>query len=237
MYSDLSWTWPIISPPEHYVKETNIFSNIIQELCEAKRLLHIGCGGGHNDFTFKKYFKVTGVDISKNMLVLAKKLNPEVNYQTGDMRTVRLEKQFDAVAILDSINYMTTELDLRKAFQTAFEHLKKGGVFITYVEERKEYFENRTRVSDHNKEKTNITFIENMYDPDPHDNSYENTFVYIIRRNGKLSVETDLHISGLFGLDTWKKLLNETGFEIKEIKFKPDSPNYLECPLLICTKI
>lgn len=236
LYSDLSWTWPIISPPEHYVKETEFFSRIMKERNGAKTLLHLGCGGGHNDFTFKKYFEVTGVDLSRKMLTLAKKLNPNVQYSLGDMRTVRLEKQFDAVAILDSINYMASEEDLISAFQTAFTHLKTGGIFITYVEETKESFRSRTRVSTHKKGRTEITFIENAYDPNPEDDKYENTFVYLIRRNGRLSIETDLHVDGLFRLIIWKKLLNKTGFRVKQVEFKPDNPNYQKCPLFVCTK-
>jgi SAM-dependent methyltransferase len=86
LYSDLAWTWPIISPVEDYIEETELFGKLIKEhsTIEVKTLLHLGCGGGHNDYTFKKHFKVTSVDISEDMLALAKKLNPEVNYQYGD---------------------------------------------------------------------------------------------------------------------------------------------------------
>ena len=47
------------------------------------------------------------------------------------MRTVRLGRTFDAVLIHDAIGYMTTEADLRAAFETAETHLRPGGVFIT----------------------------------------------------------------------------------------------------------
>ena len=69
LYNDLVWIWPIISPHEDYVEESNLFSTVIKEhsQIEVKTLLHLGCGGGHNDFTFKKYFKVTGIDLSKNI--------------------------------------------------------------------------------------------------------------------------------------------------------------------------
>jgi CRISPR/Cas system CSM-associated protein Csm5 (group 7 of RAMP superfamily) len=61
LYSDLAWTWSIISPVEDYIEETELFSKLIREhsKIEVKTLLHLGCGGGHNDYTFKKDFKVT----------------------------------------------------------------------------------------------------------------------------------------------------------------------------------
>ena len=95
LYNDLAWTWPIISPVKDYIEETELFSKLIREYSkvEVKTLFHLGCGGGHNDHTFKKHFKITSADISEDMLTLAKKLNPEVNYRYGDMRTVRLEER------------------------------------------------------------------------------------------------------------------------------------------------
>ena len=100
LYGDMAWTWPIISPPEDYTKESEEFTQVIQEYSniEVRTLLHLGCGGGHNDYTLKKHFEVTGVDLSTSMINLAKKLNPEVNYFAGDMRSVRLGKLFDAVS-------------------------------------------------------------------------------------------------------------------------------------------
>ena len=210
LYSDLVWTWPIISPPGDYVPDTEFFSKIIKEYSktEPKTLLHLGCGGGHNDFTFKRYFEVIGVDISEGMLGLARKLNPEVKYNYGDMRTVRLGERFDAVAILDSINAMTTEEDLRSAFVTAYEHLRPGGIMLTIVEQLGDQFQqNTTMCTTHTSGDVEITFIQNYYDPDPSDNSYEGTFVFLIRRGGKLEIHTDHQLAGIFPLETRKRLL------------------------------
>ena len=156
LYSDLAWTWPIISPPEHYVEEAREFCEAIRRNAqiEAKSLLDLGCGGGHNDYTLKNEFEVTGVDISANMLALARRLNPE------------------------------------------------------------------------------ITFIENTYDPDPADTTFESTFVYLIRREGQLDIETDHHLCGIFPLETWRNLLTGVGFEVKQVDFKEGN-----CPLFVCLKL
>ncbi|GAK57949.1 methyltransferase type 11 [Candidatus Vecturithrix granuli] len=82
LYHDLAWIWPIMSPPEEYVQETEWISRIIRQYAEigVKTILHLGCGGGHIDLTLKKHFQVTGVDLSDEMLALARVLNPEVTY-------------------------------------------------------------------------------------------------------------------------------------------------------------
>lgn len=240
LYGDLAWIWPIISPPEHYIEETEGFCKVIREhsQIEVKTLLHMGCGGGHNDYTLKKQFEVTGVDVSAPMLALARRLNPEVTYSVGDMRTVYLRKTFDAVTILDSINYMLTVEDLRAAFVTAFKHLKPGGVFLTLVEEAPERFkQNRTQCSTHAQGDIEITYIENIYDPDPTDTTYETTFVYLIRRGGRLEIETDHHLCGIFRLETWLSLLKEVGFEVEQMDFRPSGLHGEGYPMLVCIKL
>jgi len=223
LYDDLAWTWPIISPPQDYVEEAELFARVIREHAkiEVRTLLDLGCGGGHNDYTLKKHFQITGIDISEAMLGLARKLNPEVTYLVGDMRSARLERVFDAVMLHDSINYMTTVQDLRAAFVTAFTHLKPGGVLVTFVEQTPERFEqNKTTFDVRARDDVEITFIENWYDPDPSDTTYENTFIYLIRRKGQLEIHTDRHLGGIFPLETWLTLLNEIGFEVRQTKFE-----------------
>ncbi len=233
LYSDLAWAWPLLSQAEDYSREAEVFARHIRQRARipVRTLLHLGCGGGELDLTFKKYFNVSGVDVSQPMLDLAGQLNPEVDYFLGDMRTVRLGRTFDAVVIADSINYMLGEEDLRSALQTAFAHLAPGGVFCTYVAVNSQNFrQNDTRVSDHSGEGMEITFIENRFDPDPQDTTYENTFVYLIRRQqnqGQLEIETDRHLGGLFNLDTWSHCLAETGFEVHQTRLGEDVPFFV----------
>ena len=182
--------------------------------------------------TLKKHFEVTGSDISADMLRLARKLNPEVEYVRGDMRTARLGRLFDAVIIADSITYMRTESDLEAAFRTAHRHLKSGGVFCTYAEQTADRFEqNKTEVSMRRRGDAEVVFIENSFDPDPGDTTCEFTFVYIIRRGGKLMIETDRHIGGLFNLATWLRSLRRVGFRIKQRRYPGEN-----IPTFVCAK-
>jgi hypothetical protein len=48
LHKDLSWLWPIISPPESYGEEGDFFVGKIGELGgKIKTILKLGCGGGH----------------------------------------------------------------------------------------------------------------------------------------------------------------------------------------------
>ena len=240
LYNDLAWLWPVISPPDEYLEETGTFSKMIKEHCkiESKTLLHLGCGGGHHDYGFKQHFEVTGLDISDSMLKLAAKLNPEVTYHKDDMRTARLDKTFDAVTTIDSINYMLSEKELREVFQTAFTHLNPGGVFLTLVEYYTGQFTQHSVTSSvHVHDGIEVTCIENDYDPDPRDTTFETTYIYLIRRKGELEILTDRHLSGIFKLETWRKLLQKMGFQVIEVEFKPPAGAQKEYyPIFICNK-
>jgi SAM-dependent methyltransferase len=233
MYADLAWTWPLMGGPAESIEEAGEFVAAIRQhsRIDARTLLHLGCGGGHLDMTLKQHFAVTSVDLSDAMLALARRLNPEVAYLPGDMRSARLGQTFDAVMIADSIDYMLSVDDLRAAFETAFAHLKPGGVFCTYAEVTQERFQqNWTKCSTYHHDDLDIAFVHNNYDPDPADTTHESTFVWLIRRSGKLEIETDRHLGGIFPLQTWLDLLQDVGFDVTLIE-----PQF-EAPMFVCVK-
>ena len=61
------------------------------------------------------------------MLEVSRELNPECEHICGDMREVRLGRQFGAVFVHDAVMYMTTERDLQKTIETAYVYCVPGG--------------------------------------------------------------------------------------------------------------
>ncbi|MBN2227161.1 MAG: methyltransferase domain-containing protein [candidate division Zixibacteria bacterium] len=223
LYKDLAWTWPlIISPPEEYIEEGEDFIDKIFQYARipTQTVLNLGCGGGHIDWVLKREFTITGIDINEPILEQARKLNPDVTYQVGDMRTVRLDDRFDAVVLHDAIAYMQSREELRAALATAYEHLKPGGLMITYCEEWPGHFEqNRSKIRTVSLDDLDVTVLENYYDPDPSDCLYDLTFVYLFRRDGKLDIQTDRHVLGMFPPDVWREIIKDVGYELIEDRF------------------
>lgn len=216
-YGDLAWTESIITSPGDYADETEFYINIIKENSEieTKTLLHLGCGAGGNDYIFKKHFKVTGVDISEEMLGIAREINPEVTYLHGDMRNIDLKACFDAVAIPDSIDYMATLPELELTIGAASKHLKPGGVLLIVAKTREEFRENNFCYTGA-KDDVEITIFENNYIPKTDRSTYEATLVYLIRKQCKLSIHTDCHILGLFSQTEWLSLIKGAGLEVMQ---------------------
>ncbi len=227
LYSDLAWTWPIISPPSHYRDEARQFWGYLRTTASGpvREVLHLGCGGGHVDSQLKEHVGITGIDLSPTMLRLARRLNPEVTYRRGDMRSVDLGRTFDGALISDAVSYMRTPRDLTRAFRTAYRHLRPGGAFVTYAEHFRDTLEqNFTRMNRGRQGRDEVVFVENLYDRDPTDTELEATFIYLIRRSGRLRVETDRHILGLFPESSWRRALRDAGFEIVHAGPDPTAP-------------
>lgn len=214
-YNDLAWTEDLLADPTEYEYEAESYINLIHKSTKNQlhTMLHLGSGAGGYDRYFKRHFTVTGVDLSMGMLNKARIAHPEIEYHEGDMRTVRLDRQFDIVAIPDSIDYMVSKNDLRQAIQTCVHHLKPGGVLLI-VAKTKETFKHNNFAYEGSKDDIQVTLLENNYINPFRYNTYETTFVYLIRWHGKLSIQTESQILGLFPLTTWENLFNEFGLKM-----------------------
>ena len=237
LYTDLAWLWPMwgdaATEYAHYCQHV---TSLIRRYAKrpAVTLLDIGCGGGKNILNLKQEFNVTGVDLSSAMLEQAKNLNPECTFLQGDMRTCRLDKAFDAVLMDDAISHMNCRADFVAAFGTAYVHLKPGGVLVATPDVTIERFQqNKTTATQATRDGLEVVFVENVYDPDPADDQYEATLLYLIRNQGRLRIETDHWTLGLFSLDTWRSVLCETGFEVHESLYNPGEDEYT---VFVCVK-
>ena len=227
MYGELASWFHLITAPADYEEEATFYSQTLIDACAAppKTVLELGSGGGNNASHMKARFQMTLVDLSPGMLGLSRSLNPECEHIEGDMRTVRLGREFDAVFVHDAVAYMTTEDDLRAAIETAFAHCRPGGAALFVPDHIRETFRPATSSGGHDgsgDDKRSLRYLEWTYDPDPDDTTYITDFAYLLREaGGAVRVVQDRHILGLFSRDDWLRLLREAGFESQALPFEP----------------
>ena len=115
MYDELASWWPLLSPPADYEEEAGSYARMLEDACAApiRTVLELGSGGGNNAWHLKRRFEMVLVEPSAGMRTVSRALNPECEHVGGDMRTVRLAREFDAVFVHDAVCYMTTESDLQ----------------------------------------------------------------------------------------------------------------------------
>ena len=130
LYEELASWWPLVSAPSDYAEAAAIYAGVLQQNCRPspQTLLELGSGSGNNAAHLKHVFRsVTLVDISAGMLEVSRVTNPECEHHVGDMRSVRLGREFDCVFVQDAIGYATTREDLRAVLETLFLHCRPGG--------------------------------------------------------------------------------------------------------------
>lgn len=237
-YNELAWTEDLLVDPGECAAEVAGYVELIRRHATVppRSLLHLGCGAGAHDVTFQRHFRVTGVDLSRGMLDKARLRNPDVEYVEGDMRTVRLGREFDAVAIPDSIDYMSSLADLRLALDTAVAHLRPGGILLV-VGKTREQFRDHDFAYTGEREDLHVTVLENNYVNRYRPDTYEATLVYLIRRRGVLTIHTECHVLGLFPEAAWKSAFADAGLSLQQAELGGLYERYLldggEYPLTV----
>ncbi len=185
---------------------------------EIATLLELGSGGGNNASHLKHRFECTLTDLSPEMLALSRTLNPECEHLEGDMRSLRLERTFDAVFVHDAIAYITTEEDLRATIETVAWHLRQGGAALLVPDTTRERYVPRTSHGGHDGDDgRSLRYLEWSSDPDPAGTTYAVDFAFLLREPGKeVRVEYDRHVCGVFPEALWRALIEEAGLELVE---------------------
>lgn len=130
--------YDLLYKDKEYAGEAEFVRSLLaQNGINSGSILELGCGTGkHAEHFARMGYTVHGVDISPAMVDMAHERKPaeladKLGFELGDVRTVRVGRQFDAVVSLFHVaSYQATNDDLAAMFQTAAEHLKPGGVFL-----------------------------------------------------------------------------------------------------------
>jgi trans-aconitate methyltransferase len=218
LYGELASWFHLLSSPPDYAEEAEFARKLIVEASSRppRTLLELGSGGGNNASHLKAHFKMTLTDLSPGMLALSSALNPECEHVRGDMKTLRLDRSFDAVFIHDAIMYMTTEDALQAVVDTAAIHCRLGGVLLVMPDVLKETFVSLTTHGGHDSatnDGRSIRYIEWTFDPDPSDTTYTVDFAYLLREGAQpVRVIHDTHLFGIFPRQTWLQIFRSAGF-------------------------
>jgi len=216
LYVEHARWWPLLSPPAGYREDAAAYSRIIKKSCRMRpeTLLELGSGGGSNAWFMKRRFRMTLSDLSADMLAVSRTLNPDCEHVQGDMRTLRLDREFDAVFVHDAIIYMRTHRDLQRAVQTAFAHCRPGGAAVFVPDYTRETFHSSTSHGGEDTPESSMRYLQWDWDPDPADCTYRMDFVYLFREaDNRVHVENEHHIAGLFSIAEWFDIIREAGFE------------------------
>lgn len=97
----------------------------------AKTLLDVSCGTGKHLEYLRDNYQVEGLDLSREMLEVARQRCPGVLFHQEDMADFRLDHTFDIVTCLfSSIGYVKTIERMEQAVANMARHLCPGGLLV-----------------------------------------------------------------------------------------------------------
>jgi ubiquinone/menaquinone biosynthesis C-methylase UbiE len=220
LYGELAKYYDLIYSFKDYKKEAARIIKLVSKCkkSEGRELLDVACGTGHHVNYLKEEFSCTGVDISKEILDIARRNVEGVTFKEADMTTMNLGKEFDVIICLfSSIGYVKTYKNLRKTIRSFSKHLKRGGVVLIEPWH------------------TKSTYLPNS----PHMETYDGKDIKIARLNvselrGSLSIMdmhyliaeraksvehfVDRHELGLFEVDETLRIMKAAGLQSKFLR-------------------
>ncbi len=215
MYGDLAEWWPLLSPPSEYEEEA---ADLLRRLpartsSGTATLLELGAGGGSLAFHLKHHFRLTLTDLSSEMSAVSQAINPDCEHLLGDMRSLRLGREFDIVLIHDAIMYATEPEEVQATLRTAAIHCRGGGTVAVLPDYVRETFTVGTECDGHEApDGRGLRYLEWRWDPDPADSTYLVDYAFLLRSaDGTVRVVHDRHEEGLFSRTEWFRWFAEAG--------------------------
>jgi SAM-dependent methyltransferase len=221
LYSDLANWFTLLTAPADYAEEIGaVHDAFLQALGRLpSTLLELGAGGGHLASHLDPRINATLTDISADMLEQSKKLNPKKEHLVGDMRTLRLDRQFEGVLIHDAIMYMTTRDELLAALTTARAHMQDSGACFVMPDHVAETFEASTgHGGEDGDDGRSLRYLEWTHPVPEGATSGDVDFIVVMKHaDGRTEVVHDRHHEGVFPREVWIKIFREAGFDNVEI--------------------
>ncbi|MFZ8830322.1 MAG: class I SAM-dependent DNA methyltransferase [Candidatus Aenigmatarchaeota archaeon] len=216
-----------------------IFQQLKKLKYKPKKVLDLACGNGIASVLLaKKGMKVYGLDISREMLKIAKlrakKANVRITFIHAYMRNFTLPEKVDlVVSLYDSLNYLLKLEDLEKTFKNVFNVLVPGGIFIFDMNTREtlKRWDNWVYFN----EKYNIVMKGSF-------NSQANIaklliVMFIKKRKNLYKKVTEVHVEKAYKKSEIRKCLRKVGFRKIHFSEFPPIRRYSLPGRLLCIAI
>jgi ubiquinone/menaquinone biosynthesis C-methylase UbiE len=189
----------------------------------ANTILDVACGTGElSVWLAEAGFKVSGVDLSEDMLAVAHAKASDrglsIEFFQQNMTEMEGFDSFDIITIFcDSLNYLETKEDVKKTFQGVYEYLQDDGLFLFDVHslyKMNEIFVNGTFVW--NEEK--ISYIWQSYQGEwPNSVEHDLNFFVLDEGSGLYERFDELHFQRTYSVQQYTEWLEGAGFEVLDV--------------------
>jgi SAM-dependent methyltransferase len=132
MYEKLAGLYDVLLRSKDYFAASEHLRLLLQRYApNAKTLLDVACGTGRHLEYLQRHYLVEGLDLSPQMLEIARRRCPEVALRCGNMVDFHLDRDYDVITCLFcSIGYVKTVENMERVVGNMARHLRPGGVVV-----------------------------------------------------------------------------------------------------------
>ncbi len=184
-------------------------------------LLVLACGtGGHIPY-FQDDYRVSGLDLSQDMLGLAREKFPGIGFHLGDLIDFNLEAEFDAlICLYGSIGFVRTVDNLRASLRRMAAHLRPGGLALITPWSTVEEFQDMIVVDAVDRPGWKIARLEQVRLKEP--KIVEVTFHHLLGKDNQVTYHKQSMEIGLFSREEYLTALTGAGLKVVEEYKGPD---------------
>jgi SAM-dependent methyltransferase len=189
----------------------------------GKKLLDLACGTGELSIRLaEEGYEVTGVDLSTEMLTVAREKAERKGHSLflveQNMSELEGLGEYDMIGIFcDSLNYLPAEQDVIRTFGKVQLHLKQGGLFLFDVHslyKMHTLFIDQTYAYNGDE----ISYIWQCYEGEhSHSVEHELTFFKLDHATHQYDRYDELHMQRTFPVEQYEKWLLDSGFELLKV--------------------
>jgi len=223
LYSDLAEIYDQLYLNIFNYEQDAEFVDSILEKYQIKEFLELGCGSGHlARLLFDKGYQIAGVDRYEEMLQIARKRLPEVEFIQQDIRKLKLDRKFDAIITMGRMfTYMTTNEDVEQSIRSIANCLNPDGIFLfdnfSAPHFVKKFKENQEKIHEVDRGNRKIKRISLNTWNLKHGVTFNWHAKYQIEDLGKLREIEDESVLRAFFPEELEYFLNREGLEIVEL--------------------
>lgn len=196
---------------------------LLQFNVDDSSLLDLACGTGELSVRLaKKGFQVTGIDLSSDMLSVARdkadRQGESIRFFQQNMAELEGVGNYGVIGIFcDSLNYLQTEDEVIQTFRKVHVHLKDNGLFIFDVHsihKMNHMFVDQT----YSLNEERLSYIWNCFQGE-HPNSVEHdlSFFVLDDRTSKYDRFDEFHLQRTFSIAQYTDWLKQAGFDLLEV--------------------
>lgn len=189
---------------------------------QVDNVLDVGCGTGEIAVRLaKEGYHVTGIDLSEEMLSIARmkaeQSGEEIPFIQQDMRELEGHPLQDAVLIFcDSLNYLRNQEDVETTFCAIHRLLKDDGVLlfdVHSVHKITDVF--GEEVFTYNSD--DISYLWECHPGDEEGSVYHDLTFFVKTENDLYRRYGETHYQRTYPLQTYETMLRKSGFEVEAI--------------------